>query len=298
MRVWLEDTEVTGLCTRVTVDKEAAAAGAEAEVVLVCAPEDSRLPRLDPACGQWIRVRQEGEPLFTGRVEQVSYDAARLALTLLCYDPASLLAKNHCRGPYTGTPAQIARQLCRECGLEPGEIWEGDGQRVQLSAACGRNCYRTLRNLYDDACVVEYSEGRVNVYDPGGQTTVLTGGQLVGLTSRNTAQEAVTRVRVFSGGKLAAQYTDETGLLQLGLRCRDEYRSMRYASAMEQAQAGIKGESRQARLAFTGKCPVKCGQLVTLDKPLLGVYGTYLVVQVTRKCENGLATCELGVVSL
>ena len=56
MRVWLDDTEITGLCTRVTVDKEAAAAGAEAEVVLVCAPMDSRLPRLDPACGQWLAV--------------------------------------------------------------------------------------------------------------------------------------------------------------------------------------------------------------------------------------------------
>ncbi|MBR5537473.1 MAG: hypothetical protein IKU58_06190 [Clostridia bacterium] len=298
MRVWLEDTEVTGLCTRLTVDKEAAAAGAEAEVVLVCAPEDGRLPRLDPACGQWVHVRQEGELVFAGRVEQVSYDAAKLALTLSCYDPASLLAKNHCRGPYTGTPAEIARQLCLLCGLEPGEIWDGDGMPVQLSASCGRNCYRTLRSLYDDNCVVEYRDGRVNVYPPGGQTTVLTGGQLVGLTSRNTAREAVTRVRVYKNGRVAAQCTDEEGLLRLGLRSRDEYLSMKYPSAAQQARAGLRGEARQARLAFTGRSPVKCGQLVTLDRPLMGVYGTYLVTQVTWRCEKGLLTTELGVESL
>ena len=298
MRVWLETTEVTGLCTRVTVDKEAAAAGAEAEVVLVCAPEDSRLPRLDPACGQWVHVRQEGALLFTGRVEQVSYDAAKLALTLLCYDPASLLAKNHCRGPYIGTPAHIVRQLCQLCGLEPGEIWEGDGQTVQLNTACGRSCYRTLRSLYGDNCVVEYRDGRVNVYPPGGQATVLTGGQLVGLTSRNTARETVTRVRVYSNGSVVAQCTDEGGLLQLGLRSRDEYRSAEYATAEEQARAGLRREARQARLIFTGRSPVKCGQLVTLDRPLMGVYGTYLVTQVTWNCESGLLTTELGVESL
>lgn len=298
MRVWLDDTEITGLCTRVTVDKEAAAAGAEAEVMLVCAPMDSRLPRLDPACGQWVHVRQEGELLFTGRVEQVSYDAARLALTLLCFDPASLLAKNHCRGPYTGTPAQITRQLCQLCGLEPGEIWEGDGRTVQLSASCGRSCFRTVRSLYDEACVVEYSRGRVNVYPLGGRQAVLSSGQLVGLTARNSAREAVNRVRVYSGGKLAAQHTDESGLLQLGLRSRDEYLSLQYPSAQDQAKAGLRSEARQARLTFTGRSPVKCGQRVALDRPLMGVYGTYLVTQVTWRCEKGLTTTELGVVSL
>ena len=298
MRVWLDRTEVTGLCTRVTVDKEAAAAGAEAEVVLVCAPMDSRLPRLDPACGQWITLRQDEELLFTGRVEQVSYDAARLALTLLCFDPASLLAKNQCRGPWRGTPASITRQLCQLCGLEPGDIWEGDGQEVYLSAACGRSCYRTIRSLYDDACVVEYSDGRVNLYPMGARQAVLSSGQLVGLTARNSAQEAVNRVRVYSNGQLAAQHTDEAGVLQLGLRSRDEYLSLQYASAAQQAKAGVAGETRQARLTLTGRSPVKCGQVVTLDRPLMGVYGRYLVTQVTWTCEKGLITTELGVENL
>ena len=298
MRVWLEDTEVTGLWTRVTVDREVTAAGAEAQVTLVCAPMDSRLPRLDPACGQWVRVRQAEELLFTGRVEQVRYDAARLALTLLCFDPASLLAKNHCRGPYSGTPARITRQLCALCGLEPGDIWEDDGQTVQLGAAFGRNCYRVIRNLYHDRCTVEYRNGQVHVYPLGAEETVLSGGQLVGLTACNSGQEAVNRVQVYSQGRLAAQYTDEESLLRLGLRSRDEHRSEDYPSAAEQARAGIRGESRQARLTVAGRSPVKCGQLVTLDRPLMGVYGTYLVKQVTWICEKGLITTELGVESL
>lgn len=298
MRVWLEEREITGLCTRAAIDKTIDGAGAEAEIQLVCAPEDSQLPRLDPACGQWVTVEEAGETLFSGRVERVSYDAAALQLTLLSFDPASLLAKNHCRGPYSGTPEAIARQLCGECGLEAGTVWAGDGREVQLSAASGRNCYRAIRSLYDDRCVVAYEQGKVQVYPQGQSRAVLESGRLMGLTARNTAEEAVTRVQVYSGGRLAAEVTDEAGVAELGLRCRTEYLSMAYETALEQARAGLKGVSRQGRLTLTGRSPVKCGQVVALDKPLMGVYGEYQVTQVTWCWEKGLATTELGVVSL
>ena len=298
MRVWLDDKEITGLCTRTVIDKSIDGAGAEGEVTLVCAPMDSRLPRLDPACGQWVSLREEGETLFSGRVERVSYDAAALSLTLLCFDPASLLAKNHCRGPYTGTPQAITRQLCRECGLEPGEIWAGDGKTVQLGATCGRSCYRAICNLYDDRCVLEYREGKVHLYPKGASRAVLESGRLVGLTARNTAEEAVTRVQVYSGGKLACEYTDRAAVEQLGLRGSTQYLSLEYETAEQQAKAAIAGVSRQARLTLTGRSPVKCGQVVRLDKPLMGVYGDYLVTQVVWQREKGLTTTQLGVMSL
>ena len=298
MRVWLEEKEITGLCTRITIDKSMDAAGAEAEVTLMCAPMDARLPRLDPACGQWVTVREEQEELFSGRVERVSYNAAALSLTLLCFDPASLLAKNQCRGPYRGTPEALTRQLLAECGLSAGSIWAGSGKLVELGAIYGRNCYRAIRSLYEDQCVLEYREGRVHLYPKGGSRAVLESGRLVGLTARNTAEEAVTQVKVYRNGRLETQYTDPVGVQQLGLRCRTEPMSFLYENALQQAQAGLKGISRQARLTFTGRSPVKCGQIVTPDKPLMGVYGDYLVTQVVWQCEKGLTTSELGVESL
>ena len=298
MRVWLEEREITGLCTRVTVEKELEAAGAACEVLLVCAPLDSRLPRLDPACGQWVVVREEQETLFSGRVERVSYEAAAMQLRLLCYDPASLLAKNQCRGPYSGTPAQITQQLCRECGLEPGDIWQSDGQPVQLGAVCGRGVYRTICNLYDDQCVVDYRNGKVQVYPRGQSRAVLESGRLVGLTARNDSQETVNRVRVYRKGMLEGEAVDQDSMDRLGLRSRDEYLSLQYEDAQQQAQTQLQGVSRQARLVFTGRSPVKCGQIVTLDKPLMGVYGDYLVTQVLWQQEKGPVTTELGVTSL
>lgn len=298
MRVWLEEKEITGLCTRITIDKSVDAAGAEAEITLMCAPMDTRLPRLDPACGQWITVKRDQEELFSGRVERVSYNAAALSLTLLCFDPASLLAKNQCRGPYRGTPVQLTRQLLAECGLSAGNIWAGSEKQVQLGAMYDRNCYRAICSLYEDQCVLEYRDGKVHLYQKGASRAVLESGRLIGLIARNTAEDAVTKVKVYSDGRLLAESTDHAGLQQLGLRCRTEPINFAYGSVQQQAQAGLKGISRQARLTFTGRTPVKCGQIVTPDKPLMGVYGDYLVTQVVWQCEKGLITSELGVESL
>lgn len=298
MKVWLEDTEITGLCTCVTLEKSADAAGAEGEIVLMCAPMDSRLPRLDPACGQQVTVEEEKEVLFFGRVERVSYNAAALSLTLLCFDPASLLAKNQCRGPCYGTPAELTRRLCSECGLTAGTVWAGSGKQMRLGAMYDRNCYRAICSLYDNRCVLEYRDGRVHLYQKGTSRAVLDSGRLVGLTARNTAEDAVTRVQVYSGGYLRAEYTDSQGVAQLGMRTRTEPINGTFERAIDQAKAGIKGVSRQARLIFTGRSAVKCGQIVTPDKPLMGVYGDYLVTQVVLRWEKGLVTTELGVESL
>lgn len=301
MRVWLEEQEITGLCLQTVIDKDIDGAGAQGEITLLCAPLDSRLPRLDPACGQWVVIREraeEGEELFSGRVERVSYDAAALTLTLLCFDPASLLAKNQCRGPYQGTPAQIAARLCGECGLRPGLLWEGDGQQVRLAAASGRTAFRMIRSLYQQNCVVEYREGAVNILPPGESRAVIRRGRLIGLTSRNSMEDCYTRVRVYGGGQMRAEVNDIEGQSRYGVRQKTEYLSLAYPDAESQAKAGLRGISRQARLTITGRSQVRCGQKVALDKPLMGVYGDYLVTQVTWKCKGGLTTTQLGVESL
>ena len=298
MRVWLDGQEITGLCTDTVVEKNLEGAGAEAEIRLVCAPMDTRLPRLDPACGQWVEVMQAEELLFSGRVERVSYDAAALELTLLAFDPISLLAKNHCRGPYRGTPRQITQTLCEECGLETGSLWAGDDQEVRLGATCERSMFRTIRNLYNDRCVLDWQNGKLEIYPKGASRAVLESGRLVDLTARNTCEEAVTQAAVYSGGNVAALATDREGIERYGLRHKDAYLSLQYETAEEQAKAMLKGVSRQARLTLTGRSPVKCGQIVTLDKPLMGVYGDYLVERVAWQCQGGLITTQLGVVSL
>ena len=65
MRVWLEGREVTGLCIRTAVEKHLDGAGAEAEIAMVCAPMDSRLPGWTrPADSGW-RCGSRVRPCFS-----------------------------------------------------------------------------------------------------------------------------------------------------------------------------------------------------------------------------------------
>ncbi len=298
MRVWLEESEITGLCTGISVESNLESAGKEAEITLVCAPMDSSLPRLDPACGQDVTVKEGEQVLFSGKAERVSYDAASLKLTLLAFDKGSLLAKNHCRGSYYGIPEDVTRQLCGECGLECGTVWPGDGKWVWLDQVSGRSVFRAIRSIYGSRCAVRWEEGKVSLYPVGQSRAVLESGRLVELDARNTVEDSVNQMIVFSKGMEVARATDEPGAAAYGLRRRTANYSKLYPSAEAQAWAGLQGLSRQARLTFTGLSPVQCGQLVTLDKPLMGVYGDYLVERVAWQCREGQTFTQLGVVSL
>ncbi len=298
MRAFLEGKEITGLCTGIEVERNLESAGAEARLTLVCAPMDSSLPRLDPACGQWVTVEQDGEGLFSGRVERVSYDAAALELDILAFDPASLLAKNQCRGPYAGRAEDIVRQLCALCGLECGTVPAGDGQVLRLEPVYGRTAFRAIRSLYGDQCVTGWRDGKVQVQPVGQRRAVLESGRLTALVARNTVEEACSRAEIYDKDGLLAQVTEPAGVEAFGLRTRAQHRSPVYERAEEQAWALIRGHSRQARLTLTGRSPVDCGQMVTLDKPLMGVYGDYLVERVVWICREGQTFTELGVVSL
>ncbi len=298
MRAFLEGREITGLCTGITVEHNLESAGAEAQLTMVCAPMDSSLPRLEPACGQWVTVEQEGRELFSGRVERVSYNAAALELTILAFDPASLLAKNHCYGPYEGKAEAITRQLAAACGLACGEIMAGDGSTLRLDPVYGRTAFRAIRNLYGGRCVTRWQEGKLQLYPVGQSRAVIDSGRLTALTARNTVEEAVNRVEICSEGLPVACFTDQAAVEQYGPRSRSEHLSPAYPTAEAQAWALMRGLSRQARLTITGTSPVMCGQIISLDKPLMGVYGDYLVERVVWSCREGQTFTELGVVSL
>lgn len=293
MTVWLAGREITGLCTRVILEKDRAAAGMEATLRAVCAPEDGRLPKLNPSCGETLEVREGETQLFFGTVETIRYDAAALTLILQCFDPAARLARCQCYGPLEGTPAEIAAALCRECGLEPGTLAEGSGQITRLGALCGRSAYRGIRQVYGEGYTVEYREGKISVVAVGESRAVLDGGRLLALTAKNTAEDAVNRVRVCGGGQILAEVSDPAGLAQQGLRQKTESPSSAYAVPREQAEAGLRGMKREASAVLEGLYAVRCGQRVTLDRPMAGAYGDYAVTAVRLCCGGGRKTTEL-----
>lgn len=298
MKVWLEQQEITGLCVQVLLEKDADAAGMEARVQVMCAPEEEQLPRLNPSCGETLSVWEEEALLFTGQVETIRYDAAALTLTLQCFDPAARLARCQCYGPLKGKPGEIAAALCRECGLEPGYMAPGDGKQTRLGALCGRSAFRAIRQIYGSGYVVECRDGRVCVAAVGESRAVLETGKLLALTARSSAEEAINRVCICGRGELLEEAVDGESLKQQGLRQKTETAQPGYETLREQAEAGLKGLSREAQVTLEGLYPVRCGQRVTLEKPLAGAWGDYTVSSVRLCCRGGRKTTELGLTGI
>lgn len=299
MKVFLAGKEITGLCVQVILEKDQDAAGMEARIYAMCAPEEAgQLPRLNPTCGEEVSVWEEETQLFFGRVEHIYYDAKTLKLRLQCFDPAALLCRCECYGPLEGTPEEIAAALCRECGLEPGSMAEGDGKRRRLNALCGRSAYRAIRQVYGDGYVLEYAEGKVCIFQVGAERALPETGKLLSLIAQSSAEDAVTRVRICSGGEVLAEETDEAGMKAHGLRQKTETVSTYYESLKEQALAGLQGVSREANITLEGLHRVCCGQRVTLEKPLAGAWGDYAVTSVRICCKNGMKTTEMGLMGL
>lgn len=298
MRVWLEEQEITGLCTAVTVDKNIDAAGAVGEIRVICIPEAAVLPAVDPACGQWITVKDGTETVFSGRTESVRFDAARRTLILRGYDPAGLLARCQVFGPYRGTPADIAAAVIRDCGLEPGTVWNGGGEQTFLAGMCGVSAFRALCGLYPEGCVTACEDGRIHVLPRGSERKTLNSAGIVSIVSRNSGEKLVNRVLLCADGKVTAGFTAEDSLREHGLRQVTVPFAAGFLSPAETAQECMHGVDREARVTLAGRSDIRCGQLVTADQPRRGVFGTYLVTESKLCCEGGRITTELGMVSL
>ena len=141
--IW-KGRDITGLVLSVTVEHDLAAAGREARVQALCAPQDGRFAPLNPTCGDAVTVTAAGAELFAGRVERVEWDSAGTRLELVCLEPSALLANNEVYRAFSGRPADIAAQLCRLCGLPVGSLWDKPGS-VFLPPTCGKSLLALLR---------------------------------------------------------------------------------------------------------------------------------------------------------
>ena len=298
VNIWLEERDITALCTRAAVDKNLDGAGSELEVQLVWPGETGEKLGLWPGCGQWLRVEDGGETLFSGRAETLDYDAGAGKLTIAAFDPAALLARCQCYGPYVGTPADIARALCAECGLETGSVWPGDGEMRRLSARTGRSAFRGICQVYDGDCFVEWRGGKVHILRRGGEHAVVEGRLLLEGRSRNSAAGAVNQALVCARGGIAGQWEDRAGRLELGLRQKTLGLEAGELSPEEQAKAAIRDIAREGRIVLAGRSGVRCGQTVELDKPGMGLFGRYLVSETRWVCDRGKETTEMGLVSV
>ncbi len=232
MRIWLEEQEVTGLCVQGITEKNSGGAAAEGRFRFVCAPENGALPRINPACGQWIVVKEGDKILFSGEADKVRYDAGSRMVTVECFDPAIRLARYFPEGSFSGTPEEIVGRMCAQCGLTPGKLAAGEG-RVSLYCAGERSAFSYIKSLYGGAAVADYENGRLNLRLLGEEEAETGDRTVVALTAGNArTEDGVRREAVV------------TVIGETSVRCGQRI-------CMERPQLGVWGDYIIARLKRT-----------------------------------------------
>lgn len=290
------DRDVTDFTTNVTVEQNVSAAGREAVLSLIYAPEDSRFSLLNPACGESVTVVQMGETLFHGLIERAAWSSDGCAVTLICYDASSRLAKNSLYQAFSGTPAQIAARLCQLCGLVSGSLWNKAGL-CWIPPACGRSAFSLLREAYGNECVVETRKDAVTVRPLGATQYVLRTDSLFSVSAANSCEGMITGVSVISGAGAVKASVRQTQLeAQYGQRRQAVSLSGSQSGAAAQARSRLTGLARSGQITIFGDPAVVCGARIQPDKGSFGLSGNYLITSVTHRIQAGIFTTTMGMV--
>lgn len=296
-RITWKARDITQLVTLVTVDQSLTAAGREARITAIYAPDDSRFSLVNPACGDDVAVVLEGKTVFSGTVERVEWDSQSLLLTMICLEPSSLLAKNEIYRAFSGTAKEIAAVLCQACGLSPGSLWDKPGS-LWIPPGCGRTLFSILRQAYEEQCVAESRDGKLVVRQVGAERYALRAGQVFSLESAHSCEGLLTGASVISAaGEALATAVQPAWEEAWGIRRRVYAQSGSQAQAAAQARGYLTGPAYTGQLVLPGDPDIPCGALVTTEQGEYGLGRTYLIRRVLHRLEKGVFTTTIGMVN-
>ena len=297
-RVTWNAWDITELVLSVIVEQSAEAAGREARVQALYAPEDARFIHLNPACGDAVTVTAADAELFSGRVERVAWDSDGMHLELVCLEPSALLAKNEVYRAFSGSPKAIATELCRLCALPVGSLWDKPGN-VFLPPTGARSLLALLREVYGGACITESRAGALVVRPVGERTWVPETMGVHALRAAHSCEGMVTGASVVSAqGKTLAAVTQTEWETMVGPRRKVYTLVGAQSGAAEQALEHLHGMARTGQFELPGNPDLRCGDIVQLSLGQYGLGGAYRITWVAHRLEAGTFTTTLGVTGI
>lgn len=298
IRVMWKETDVSRLMTLVTVEQTLTGAGKEARLQGIYAPDRPAFALLNPLCGDPVTVEAKGVLLFSGSVERVEWDSEGLLLTLICFEPSALLAKNEAYRAFSGSPKEVAAQLCRLCGLPLHRGWDKPG-RVFLPPARGYSLLQLLRQAYGNDCVLHWQPEGLTIAQAGKEAFLLPEDGILSLSAAHDCQRTVTGAAVISAkGKTLATAALPELETRLGPRRRVYALVGAQAQANAQAQSCLTAPDYTGTLLLDGHPEAKCGLRMEARLGAWGLQGTYLLHRVLHRLEGGIFTTTIGVMRL
>ena len=138
MRLYINDQMVLPVLGRMELRKTRSEAAATLTATLYTATGDTYFQKLSLAVGDVVRLLDDdGAEAFLGSIHSLRRNPRQVELT--AYDRGVYLTRNELTGVFSGSPADIVRQVAEELGIPVGTV------RSRLSRARDR-----LRRLTDE----------------------------------------------------------------------------------------------------------------------------------------------------
>lgn len=294
IEVYRKGINMTGLMTQCQVDRNLSAAGSQATLTAVCAPGDYYIPKINPELGEAVRIDWDGQPLFEGTVERVSFASDGLSVSLVCFDAASRLAKNELYGVFSGRPDAIATKVLGALALTPGQLW-APPERMFIPAGCAMSAHQIIRQAYGGRCALVCTGETVDILEPGARSVTLSSDALLAGTAVLSAEGVVNRAEIIGyKGRKDACGQNADSIAAFGLRQKVFSLQGARSTASRQAAGHLSGPSRQAEITLLGGSAVQCGDSLTLGWAEYGLGGTWQVSRVCHQIAAGVMTTRLS----
>lgn len=250
--------------------------------------------------GDDVRLWADGLSPFIGIITKTSH--TENARTYTCYDPCWYLNKSQITMQFTGvTIREAVISLMEECGINPSMV-------ADIAATVDETCYletpaKILDKLLERARDVTghryhaYYGGfrRVNVEEVGTRSAGVVLVELVSPQREESIEDVRNRIKYISG--------DNTGYYDTGISAEDADSIAKYGVMQElivaeeedtDANAIVNNRLLQkktpvpkASLECAGSWVPRCGQRITLEEPITGISGEWLLEGIDHTLANG-----------
>lgn len=276
----------------VRLEKSRSEAAATLTAGVLLAPADTYFLKPALALGDPVRLLDDdGRELFLGAIHEL--ERTREAVTLTAYDRGIYLTRNELYGVFSGTGADIARQVAEKLGIPLGDV-DADGQWKTIVSQAGQSAFSILRRAVGTDREISLREGVLAVAKCGGEPVALAPERVLEVSCRAGIREMVDRCAVLrrNGGVLAVAET------AADIAAYGQFQAVRIKDGDDpaaQAQAALRGKTLTAEATALGDLAIRCGGAVEVHRRDWGLDGVYGVTAVEHCWEAGVFTTSMRV---
>lgn len=302
MKVYHKNDDITEIVENLTWSGDYKQAARKVGMNIVVSPHDKYLPRVNIAMGDMVQVFLYGKEAFRGYVffKEKSIDGSQMNVTV--YDGLIYMLKSKATYNVKGeTPGALTKRICKEFGIETGNIIEGSPITRIFEGV-------ELYNIIMTAYTMEYEktgkpympvmkEGKLHIVEKGivtAQYTLDAGVNLINATYSQSMEDSINRVQIYSeeGAHIGTVNLPASegvvGILQ------DVYKAEKGADATAKAKAMLKGLEDSASVEALGDVECVAGNAVVVRESYTGLGGLFWIDTDEHRFENGQHFMSLG----